>query len=516
MQKTDLFTALIISSLLLCGCTGISEADHQTITLPPDQSSNSVNTSDSDISSAENDLPETDIAPAKTKITDPPITVSSAASAETLPSTLLSVPETEKYTDTADTADTFPDNFSVITMFPLPTQADTVRDVNISAETVPTESEGSVFSPAPQESYYPPVNYNTLNYNIQHAVWISYLEYESVMRNRTEEEFTDSIRTMFGNLLEIGVNTVYFQVRAFGDAYYRSDFFPKGDRLTGNYDPLETAVKAAHDCGLSIHAWINPMRLMTDEQMKALPENNILSVMYRDNDKGYMFESGGRWYLDPSNPDSVDLICAGISELLSRYKTDGIQIDDYFYPDTDSSLGYAAYISSGTSLSQADWRRETVDNMVLKMNSAVHNTNPSAVFGISPSGNTEVNYSELYADTVKWCGDTSYCDYICPQLYYGFEHETSPFVRTAEEWMTFCSDSGVKLVIGLAAYKTGTRDNWAGSGADEWRGNDNIILKQIEFCAANSLGTALFRYDSLFNSPETADELEDIKEYYKE
>ena len=42
------------------------------------------------------------------------------------------------------------------------------------------------------------------------AVWISYLEYQSIMQGKSKSQFTSNIKTMFGNLANDGFNTVSF------------------------------------------------------------------------------------------------------------------------------------------------------------------------------------------------------------------------------------------------------------------------------------------------------------------
>ena len=59
-------------------------------------------------------------------------------------------------------------------------------------------------------------------------------------------------------------NTVIFQVCSNMDAIWPSKLLPWSSVLSGTegtdpgYDPVELAVKTAHQYGLEIHAWINP------------------------------------------------------------------------------------------------------------------------------------------------------------------------------------------------------------------------------------------------------------------
>jgi uncharacterized lipoprotein YddW (UPF0748 family) len=107
--------------------------------------------------------------------------------------------------------------------------------------------------------------------------------------------------------------------------------------------------------------------------------------------------------------------------------------------------------------------------------------NESLVFGISPQGNIDADYSTQYANVRLWGGEKGWCDYIVPQIYFGFQNENSPFIPTLEEWVDLVGDSGVALIIGLAAYKLGREDKWAGAAAElEWINDPDIIKKQIE------------------------------------
>ncbi|MCM1577655.1 MAG: family 10 glycosylhydrolase [Ruminococcus sp.] len=348
--------------------------------------------------------------------------------------------------------------------------------------------------------YYPVSGYYPLNFETQKAVWFSYLEYDRLMRGKTREEFTAGLGDCFENAAALGINTIYFQVRAYGDAYYDSSLYPKADRLTGDYDPLAIAVKEAHDRGLSIHAWVNPMRLMTDQQMQGVSGEYLMGQWYADdNARGTVIVNhAGRWYLSPAYSEAVSLICEGVKEIVSHYDVDGVQIDDYFYPTTDGYFDKAAYETSGSTLSLDDWRREKVTEMVKSIYKAVHSANPNAVFGISPSGNVTNDRNELYADVERWLSEASCCDYICPQIYYGFENEALPFEKACREWAGLIKRDDIRLVIGLAAYKSGTEDKYAGAGKYEWTEHTDILSRQLQTAASYSAGAAFFRYDSLF------------------
>ena len=136
--------------------------------------------------------------------------------------------------------------------------------------------------------------------------------------------------------------------------------------------------------------------------------------------------------------------------------------------------------------------------MIKLLYQTVKNCNPEIPFSISPQGNFEINYHELYADVKLWASASGFCDIIIPQIYYGFKNDTCPFAETARLWAETVTVP--KLVIGLGAYKTGYSDQWAGSGQSEFLTDSTVISRELEYLAAleNISGIALYSYTSIF------------------
>lgn len=384
------------------------------------------------------------------------------------------------------------------------TTAETTVTTIAAETTVQSESMAAAEVPA----YFQANRYNALNFAEQKGFWISYLEFDHMLKNKSKEEFTAEICRCFDNVKALGFNTVYTHVRAFGDAYYDSSLFPATNRFNGTYgvsggfDPLKIMVQAAHDRGLSIHAWINPMRLMSESDMGSISEKYKIGEWYAsDSLRGqYIVKVNGTWYLNPGYKATVQLIADGVSEIVSNYNVDGVQIDDYFYPTTEAYFDSAAYAASGTGKSLSEWRTGIINNMVRQLYSAVKSSNSTAVFGISPQGSIENNYNDLYADVKTWCSSSGYVDYILPQIYYGFNNSTLPYKDTCLAWSKMVTSPSVKLVIGLAPYKIGIADNWAGDGKYEWANSTDTLARQMSYAQtlSNYGGVAMYRYDSLF------------------
>lgn len=354
------------------------------------------------------------------------------------------------------------------------------------------------------------------------AIWIAFLDLEPLLVGRTESQFTVSVRQMFKTCKDGGMNTVIVQVRPYCDSFYPSEYFPWSDYASGEmgqalaYDPLEIMVSEAHALDLSIEAWVNPMRAMTESQITSVSTDYPIRQWYDSYEKyaENLFAVGGRLYLNPASQEVRDLIAAGVVEIVRGYDVDGIHIDDYFYPSMldyayDASQ-YAAYTAQGGTLDQGDWRRENTSEMVRQMYSAVKSADPSVVFGISPRGINEQTYTQLYADVEEWVQNPGYLDYVAPQVYFGFDNSTAPYSTLLEQWSQMVTQPGVKLLIGLSPYKAGNVDQYAGAGKNEWVENSDIIARQIDEARGidNCDGVVLFRYAQIFGSPSAAMEKE--------
>ena len=98
------------------------------------------------------------------------------------------------------------------------------------------------------------------------AVWVSYLEFAE-MDFSSEAAFRAGAAQLLDHCAALGLNTVLAQVRPFGDALYRSAFYPWSHLCTGvqgqdpGFDPLDVLITEAHSRGLSLEAWVNPYRL---------------------------------------------------------------------------------------------------------------------------------------------------------------------------------------------------------------------------------------------------------------
>jgi len=355
------------------------------------------------------------------------------------------------------------------------------------------------------------------------AVFLSYLELNKYIKNKTSDESKANIKQILTNMNNYNLNMLILHVRPFSDAIYKSNIFPSSSSVVSEegeklpYDFLQFIIEQAKEYNIEVHAWINPYRIRSTTDVSSISKDNPAYDYLGTNAVKVINEKG--IYYNPANDDVNKLLVEGIEELVRNYDVAGIHFDDYFYPDAEIDLeNYQKYIESGGTLSLTDYRYDVVSNFIRDVYSAIKNINKDIVFGISPEGNIENDYKKHYLDIKKILSQEGYIDYIMPQIYFGFENETRPFSKTLSEWNNLIKVETIKLIPALAFYKVGSYDKYAKSGSDEWIKNDDIIANQIMEAREvdNYGGFALFRYDYLFDkekfSDTTAKELENLND----
>ncbi|PKM63184.1 MAG: hypothetical protein CVU97_01690 [Firmicutes bacterium HGW-Firmicutes-21] len=368
------------------------------------------------------------------------------------------------------------------------------------------------------------------NQEYMRGMWVSQFDMFSVYLSggvqRSKSSYTSLVETIVTNIKNDNYNTVFLQMRPYGDSFYESNHYPLSRFVAGSYggsisyDPIEIFIEKANAAGLSIHGWINPMRLMTTTEIASVSSNYLIKQWYNAG-SDRVVEVSGRLYLNPAYADVRKLIADGAAEILTKYNVDGIHIDDYFYPTTAASFDAVSYAASGMQ-SLSAFRENNLNLLVSGLYETVHATDSTAVFGVSPAGNLSALKSSYYVDVAKWCGQDGYLDYILPQLYFGFLHAACPFDRMVNDWSAIVTNPNVKYYVGLsggsafAAYN-GEINVWAGTeaGKYEWINNKDVLKRSFEYIFADNTvdGYVFFCYQYLYN-PITGTHVINLAEEY--
>lgn len=347
------------------------------------------------------------------------------------------------------------------------------------------------------------------------AVWVPFLSLDmSKDADKSYEAFQRKYNDIIAKAKNSGANALVVHVRSHGDAFYPSSYYPWTHFLSGTqgkgpgYDPLAYMVSATHQAGMEFHAWFNPLRIKKGNYPPTLASNSPHTVWQKDAAKNnWTFTKDDGVYMNPGYSQVRDYIVNGIKEVVQKYDVDGVQFDDYFYPfnvnSKEVTLDQQAYIASGSTLEIGKWRTQNINSLVSSVYKMIKEVKPNVVFGISPQGNI-TNDLNAGADVYTWCSTPGYIDYICPQIYWTYDHPTAPYEKLTKQWKSMVTAKDVKIYIGLALYKAGTT-----SGG--WEKSNNIISRQIQ--TARSLGCdgfMLYAWAYLDNA-QTKTEMENVK-----
>ena len=355
------------------------------------------------------------------------------------------------------------------------------------------------------------------------GVWVATVENLDFPAHRDAAGFKRDYLAIVNDLAKANFNAVIFQIRPCGDAFYPSRLTSWSQFLAGTdgvgikgFDPLKFMVAEAHKRGLEFHAWMNPYRvightpLAKEAYLRKLSKGNfarrhpelVLCIPQPDRQNLLLF--------NPGEPAVIGHIVAVVREVVANYNVDAIHFDDYFYPyDGMRDQDTVTYRRFGRGAKLDEWRRNNVTaaiRAVRKMLDGHYKTTGRKVrFGISPFGiwaNRSAlaagsltggmqSYSRQYADTRLWvkCG---YIDYVVPQLYWNFSHDTAAYAALADWWSDTVRDTPVRLIIGHAVSRIGSGREW--SAAE--------LPNQLRFnCTRREIaGSAFFSYRHVFRS----------------
>lgn len=334
-----------------------------------------------------------------------------------------------------------------------------------------------------------------------------------------------------------GFNVIYFQIRGNGDAYYPSNIVPWAAKLTGTlgqdpgWDPLQTAITAAHSKGLQLHAYFNvfsgwpapggckstntctctPVAAsgVTDPCTlpPASPAGKPTHVL-RANPEWMAVTSSGKsideeyYWISPAAEGYQQHLEASVDELLANYDVDGLHLDRIRYPgqtysyDPASNAAYTALADPKPA--RADWQRALVNETVNRIYTVMKARKPKAVLSASVWGiykvlsgcGTSQGFVNYYQDSIGWM-KAGYIDTLTPMIYWDLGTGCTDWARHVDVFMA--GANGRQIVAGMHA-----QDDNPQGGADIVR--PERIKARIEYARqVGAAGTSIFA-SSYFNA----------------
>lgn len=320
------------------------------------------------------------------------------------------------------------------------------------------------------------------------AVWIATaagLDWPKTT-DRTEQQ--NSLRKMVRTLKAANFNTIFFQVRARGDAYYRSAYEPWAENLTGTsgkdpkWDPLAFLLAEAHTAGMEVHAWFNVFKVRGPGRISS-PQHPARAF------SGSIVNVDGEGWLDPGLPEVREYLVNVAVDLVRNYDIDGIQFDYIRYPGREFP-DESTYRKYGKGMEKGDWRRANITGFVRAFHDSATRVRPAMKIGSAPIGVFSVGngkngwgaYHSYYQDSQSWLKEGLH-DYLVPQIYWDIGESTGDpdFVRLVQSWQE--NSWGRHIYAGMAPYKPRVLKE---------------IPDQIDASRnAGTMGQAYFRYEHI-------------------
>lgn len=156
----------------------------------------------------------------------------------------------------------------------------------------------------------------------------------------------EGLEKIFDQLATAGINTVFFETVNAGYPIYPSRVAPQQNPLIGSWDPLKTAVDLAHGRGMTLHAWVWVFAAGNQRHNRILnlPETYLGPVLSGhadwagfDNLGNPIPQGQDKPFFDPANPEVRRYLIQLMSEIVTEYEVDGLQLDYIRYPFQDPS-----------------------------------------------------------------------------------------------------------------------------------------------------------------------------------
>jgi uncharacterized lipoprotein YddW (UPF0748 family) len=282
-------------------------------------------------------------------------------------------------------------------------------------------------------------------------------------QNKTEQQ--TSLKKIVADLKAANFNAIFFQVRARGDAYYKSEFEPWAENLTGTlgkdpgWDPLQFLLDESRKHGMEVHAWFNVYKVRGPVLPPASsPKHPALAF------PDWVAQHENEWWFDPGIPEVRTYLIRLLTDLATNYRIDGICYDFIRYPGKDfqDSKTYERY---GRKQPIDQWRRTNINTFVREAYKAIMRTNPAIKVGAAPVGNyggalsaqpntknSAGGFGDFSQDSRVWM-KYGWLDYLAPQVYWTLEFDTRgpDFAHIARAWQR--DAAGRHVYISIGAYK---------------------------------------------------------------
>lgn len=296
------------------------------------------------------------------------------------------------------------------------------------------------------------------------AIWVTRYDWTTL----SAAPAPATIDTIVANVASAGFNSIFFQVRGAGDAYYTPGLEPWADRLTTGpvsetlgvdpgWDPLARMIAQAHAVGVEVHAYVNVytawLSPANSNYGQLWPPATIPAQMFdtftygpsypahpgvygftydwRQHDESLdrmPLEWASYLWASPGVDEVHTYVAAVVNDIVQRYAVDGVHLDLVRYPGPGYSYDPFSNAMAGTTKTPArdQWQRDRVTALVLQVRDETHALRPAALVSAAVwpcyvdawGWGLGEGYSDYYQDSKGWLISGA-VDAIAPMLYGG-------------------------------------------------------------------------------------------------
>jgi uncharacterized lipoprotein YddW (UPF0748 family) len=102
-------------------------------------------------------------------------------------------------------------------------------------------------------------------------VWVTPLDNSSLIIYESKEKFIENMNYILDVLTSYNMNALIYHIRTHNDALYNSKLNPKSKYWNKvnfeEFDPLKWLINETHKRGIEFHAWLNPYRVKTNNEI---------------------------------------------------------------------------------------------------------------------------------------------------------------------------------------------------------------------------------------------------------
>lgn len=327
-------------------------------------------------------------------------------------------------------------------------------------------------------------------HSVERAMWVTRFDYKTA----------HDIETIAESCKLAGMNTILFQVRGNATASYRSAYEPWSEQFgfaDPSFDPLATAIEAAHSRGLELKAWVNVMPAWwgtappTDTRQLWNAHKDWL--WYDQNGKAQPLSDKFYVSVNPCLPEVRKYLASVMRDLVQRYDLDGLHLDYIRFPNDKAEKGVdyprdaktvKLFRGETNKLPDQDpdawndWRAEQVSNLLREIRRQVRQAKPDLELSAAVGPEPERALVHHFQDVRTWVKE-ELVDVLYPMSY---AHDTATFQKRVALWRPIADD--VSVVMGL---RIDTNDV-------------ELHRKEIVSALSEFRGFSLFAYSSLFDS----------------